>query len=408
MNEIKGIIAKRGDEYIRDSFEFSSNTIQVFSNDGDSVYVKDYNIVKDDVFFSTLDGAYFWKKHFREDSIFKKTHVKGTGLYPYSFQKEYEAIKHMDQFKGKQSLKYNYNFLGAEEIPYTFGIEFETSCGCIPEPLCFRDGLIPLRDGSITGPEYSTVVMQGNKGINLLYQQLETLRKYTHFNKECALHIHLGGYPVDRAFIFTLYSLCYYLESDFVKMTNRDVFNTGRYKETGKDYCLPLDEYASFPSMFRSLVGTEYKGCLTNVHPNDAERNQKWHIHSRYKAVNFINMLCYKSPKTVEFRFLRPTYNFTKIYTWLLLFSAILKYAESFTKRFGECSCKTMYEKATQIGIKYDLRSICKSVYSSKVSSALCDRILELQTISASQRCNKDFSGSDVTFENELMTFTFR
>ena len=105
---------------------------------------------------------------------------------------------------------------------------------------------------------------------------------------------------------------------------------------------------------------------------------------------------------------LRPTYNFTKIYTWLLLFSAILKYAESFTKRFGECSCKTMYEKATQIGIKYDLRSICKSVYSSKVSSALCDRILELQTISASQRCNKDFSGSDVTFENELMTFTFR
>ena len=46
MNEIKGIIAKRGDEYIRNSFEFSSSTIQVFSNDGDSVYVKDYNIVK--------------------------------------------------------------------------------------------------------------------------------------------------------------------------------------------------------------------------------------------------------------------------------------------------------------------------------------------------------------------------
>ena len=365
-------------------------------------------ISADWLIYSNYDGFYIPKRYISEDRIKFVRHKKGQGNFPYSFERKYEAIENFDIFKNKHVVDSNIQFRLSKYMPYTFGLEFETSMGYIPQEKCFEDGLIPLRDGSITGPEYSTVVMQGNKGINLLYQQLETLRKYTHFNKECALHIHLGGYPVNRAFIFTLYSLCYYLESDFVKMTNRDVFNTGRYKETGKDYCLPLDEYASFPSMFRSLVGTEYKGCLTNVHPNDAERNQKWHIHSRYKAVNFINMLCYKSPKTVEFRFLRPTYNFTKIYTWLLLFSAILKYAESFTKRFGECSCKTMYEKASQIGIKYDLRSICKSVYSSKVSSALCDRILELQTISASQRCNKDFSGSDVTFENELMTFTFR
>ena len=46
--------------------------------------------------------------------------------------------------------------------------------GYIPQEICYRDGLIPLRDGSISGLEYSTVILKGNKGINLLQQQVET------------------------------------------------------------------------------------------------------------------------------------------------------------------------------------------------------------------------------------------
>jgi hypothetical protein len=54
-------------------------------------------------------------------------------------------------------------------------------------------GLIPLRDGSITGIEFSTVVLQGNEGLNLLKQQVEALNANTIFDKDCSLHIHFGG-----------------------------------------------------------------------------------------------------------------------------------------------------------------------------------------------------------------------
>lgn len=406
---VTGIIAIKNKKIITGEFEKTHNTIQICSRNGDSAdFAKHYDIVKDDVFFSTFTGRYYWKKQFEPFEIFQHTHVKGIGLYPYSFPREYEAVQHVPLFKGLQKCKYDYNFIGADEIPYTFGIEFETSSGCIPEPICFRDGLIPLRDGSINGPEYSTIVLKGNEGVNMLYQQLETLRKYTHFNKECALHMHLGGFPVDRKFIFTLYSLCVHLESDFIRMTNRDVFNTARYKTTGKNYCNALEEFETFPAMFEYLVGTRFTGSLQNAHPDDMDRNQKWHIHSRYKCVNFINMLCYRSPKTVEFRFLRPTYNFTKVYTWLLLFTAILKFAESFTKRFGECSYSDIADKAYKAKIDYDIRSICKAVYPSTLANYLDDRITELQTVALLQQNNEDYAGNDTTFEDELMTASFK
>ena len=77
------------------------------------------------------------------------------------------------------------------------GFEFETSAGIIPEEIALRDGLVPLRDGSISGLEYSSVVLTpDNDGLSLLKQQLETLRQYTSFNKECALHIHFGKFPM--------------------------------------------------------------------------------------------------------------------------------------------------------------------------------------------------------------------
>ena len=37
--------------------------------------------------------------------------------------------------------------------------------------------------------------------------------------------------------------------------------------------------------------------------------------------------MCYDGPKTVEFRFLRPTFDETKIVFWLLLLTGIMQYA---------------------------------------------------------------------------------
>jgi len=101
---------------------------------------------------------------------------KGNG-YPYSFSKKYEAIENFKIFENKQTVCEHKEFPISKYFKYTFGLEYETSVGIIPEDICFRDGLIPLRDGSISGNEYSTVVMAGNDGFNLLHQQLKTLRK---------------------------------------------------------------------------------------------------------------------------------------------------------------------------------------------------------------------------------------
>ena len=49
-----------------------------------------------------------------------------------------------------------------DELPYTFGIEFETAGGFLPQHRLYELGLIPLRDGSITGIEFATVVLKGN------------------------------------------------------------------------------------------------------------------------------------------------------------------------------------------------------------------------------------------------------
>lgn len=256
---------------------------------------------------------------------------RGSG-YPYSFAKKYEAIENFEIFKNKQVISEHVEFPISKYFKYTFGLEYETSTGIIPEAICFTDGLIPLRDGSISGNEYSTVVMGGNDGFNLLYQQLKTLRKYTRFDKECSLHIHIGGFPLVPERILSLYNLCYILQSQLKQALPAYTFNTAKYKSSGKDYCQLLPGgFDSFESYYRSFASQKFFGDLQQAHPHDVERARKWQIHERYYWANLLNLICYKVNKTMEFRMLRPTYNLEKILFWMYMFNAIMQYAEKHT-----------------------------------------------------------------------------
>lgn len=249
--------------------------------------------------------------------------------YPYTFSKKYEAVENFKIFDGKQKVLENTEFPISKYFKYTFGLEFETSVGVIPEDICFRDGLIPLRDGSISGNEYSTVVLQGNEGFNLLYQQIKTLRKYTRFDKECSLHIHMGGFPLKPEKILSLYNLCYSLQNELKQSLPSYTFYTAKYKSSGKDYCKLLPtSFTSFESFYNSFTGNKFFGDLQQPHPHDIERARKWQIHERYYWANLLNLICYRVNKTMEFRMLRPTYNLEKILFWMYIFNAILQYAE--------------------------------------------------------------------------------
>lgn len=354
--------------------------------------------IKDYIFFDGTHGIYRINLNntYSDIDIIRYSFAKQRGAFPYSFKKNYEAIESFDLFKNKQQvLSHNRNYPLAKELSYTFGLEFETSAGYIPEDICFRDGLIPLRDGSISGIEYSTVIMSGKKGIALLRQQLATLRRYTIYDKECSLHVHLGGFPLDKNKIFALYKLCTRLGIDHLVPSY--TFRTSKYKASGKDYCIRLPMFETFEEMYLNFSGNNltYKGSLTNNHPLDKSRERKWNIPYRYHWVNFINIMFFKINKTIEFRFLRPSYNFEKIQLWLYIFNALLKYAEQNT------------EKILEPDWEYypNVENIIEDVYEPDLAKRLNQKIALLVRVVCDQSNVKDFWGGRSDIDDQYFGY---
>ena len=283
-----------------------------------------YENVKDYFIFDENIGYYI-----PINEATKETHVEGNGNFPYSFTKNYEALYSFDIFSGRQVVDKNKEYWASKYLNnFTFGFEFETSRGYIPQMQCFKNGLIPLRDGSISGLEYSSVVLKGNEGLNLLHQQLEQLKEHCKYDKECSLHIHVGGFPVDERYIFALYKVAKMFEKKISPYMPKWTYSTRYYKASRKDYCKKLwEDISTFEQLYLTVTERTYNNNLYKDHPADPDRVQKWRISSRYRWMNLVNMLCYKGPKTVEFRFLRPSFDETKIIFWLLLLTSIMRYA---------------------------------------------------------------------------------
>lgn len=304
-------------------------------------------------------------------------------LYPYTFQKKYEAVQHFNLFKDKQVEINDYEFPIAKYVTRTIGLEFETSLGSISESDCLKYGLIPLRDGSITGAEYSTVILQGNSGFNLLKKQLELLRNNTAFNKDCSLHIHFGEYTLDPKLIYNLYSILYKIQRELQMYIPKYSFYTEKYKSNGKSYCKSLPSYDNFENLFYSITGMPFLGSFTQPHPNDITREHKWNVSTRYYWCNLVNLLCYNVNKTVEFRFLRPTYNLEKILTWIYILNGFLDYAS--------------------LGLPpTNITSMLDKVYPKEVSSFLHKQLVKLYCVCNMQSKNLDYIGADILLENRV------
>ena len=140
--------------------------------------------------------------------------------------------------------------------------------------------------------------------------------------------------------------------------------------------------------MYNTFCGKKYMGSLTQNHPRDPERHAKWNISARYYALNVINAICYNQAKTVEFRFLRPTFNFNRIELWLFIFEAIVQYAEA--------------NKSDLRKLKVDLFSMLSQVYPKDIFNGIVIG-LELQNLlTIQQQMNGDEIGSDREYEDFL------
>jgi hypothetical protein len=230
----------------------------------------------------------------------------------------------------------------------TFGLEFETVKGVIPDNKLAALPLIPLRDGSIQGLEYVTIPLSGKIGIQAVIDSVKELEKRTEYDDSCALHLHIGNVPRTPEFITAFYKLISHHQDEMFSMF--PLYKKYNFGVKRKSYSKPFPVnlinpqihpnidvknresiIAGFTPIFdylaESATFAEYGNDLNNVggHPRDPGGNAKWNINTRYYAVNFIPLI-FGNHQTIEFRIHTPTYDIAKILDFLFMCSYLINY----------------------------------------------------------------------------------
>ncbi len=231
---------------------------------------------------------------------------------------------------------------------YTFGLEFETITGFVPTDLCFKNGLIPLRDGSISGLEYVTIPLSGAKGIQTLKNTVNILKDRTSFNDNCALHLHIGNIPRTPEFLLAFMVTTFHIQNEIFELF--PLYKKYNFGYKNKNYAAPyptemllskLDPVITpenitknFEIIFQFLSeGASFKmynNDLSQVvaHPNNPGNNQKWNVHTRYFIHNLIPII-FGNKETIEFRIHTPTYDIDKILAFMLLNISIIDFVKN-------------------------------------------------------------------------------
>lgn len=284
--------------------------------------------------------------------------------YPYNTFKEFYSTNEHSFFSQMQQIFNNWKDDNYKDSPFdkffnnqTFGVEMETSAGNIPENLLYQYGLLPLKDGSIKGHEFTSVIID-DKYFNSFKNIFQAGQEYCTVNQNTSLHYHIGNINKSKEFVVAFWLLYYRLQESLEALCppyKRDLgfLSNKRISSSGgngvKDHCKRL------PTLFASLtiedVNKAFNTILTFV--NDGYENPecidskkllfkhsksgraKWDFESRYYALNLVPFL-FESKQTVEFRFHSGTVNFYKGFAWALICSALLQYAELNIERILE------------------------------------------------------------------------
>lgn len=371
---ISGIVAISKDGTIQHGY-FSKNPLRniVFN---DSHCLSEEAIIGKRV-VEQLSTGYFYTEGTKSESSLNK---KGIGSR-YSFQLDYSASSKLGSFT---EIYNNIKKDAAKTVcPFTkelndasFGFEFETDNGFIPERKIYSHGLIPLRDGSLRHDglepfEFTTIPLSGNDGINTLCNISEVLQKYTTISHRCALHVHIGGYKGSDKFVVALHRLMLRIQDEIYSMFPENYRFTSQDGFKQKDYCAPIKNIkilksASVKDNFEKIFsfycnGAEnFKGFNVTPHPLDREERHKWNVDYRYFIVNMIPFIWGKSG-TIEWRVHPPTQNKDKIINWLFITNGILKFVDKHKEKIAD------FEDLRDI----DLAFIMQDIYSDDLSARL-------------------------------------
>lgn len=310
----------------------------------------------------------------------------------YSFNLEYSSAPKIKIFNGSYLENYtpktNVSSKFFKETGSTsFGFEFETENGFIPERHLFRNGIIPVRDGSLRHDniepyEYVTIPLRGEKGITTLIDTVELLKKHTTIGHKCALHLHLGGFTPTKEIVVSMHKLMIRIQDEMFQMFPPNYKFTSQNNFKSKDYCSPIkglkgskDETIDdkFTRILHHFAGgpVTFRGFGAENHPKDRANSRKWDIAERYFICNFVPIL-WGPTGTFEFRVHPPTHNIDKVINWLFICNAILKFADKYQREIP-------LDKYNLKPVNLDY--ILKDVYSPELASILSKYIEEKKSL---------------------------
>lgn len=307
-NMVQGVIGVREEELIYGYFTVIANkNIEIVNTKSlGTVYGLNDQIFKDNRYYrERLSTGKFYHIAKLQAAEFNKI-LKPTNEYKHSLPYDSKDCLHkfIDNYdKLEVPITNTYIDKYAKELKdYTFGLEFETTAGLITSRLLNNSGLIPLRDGSISGIEYVTVPISGAKGLQTVINDCKMLSERTKYDNSCSLHLHIGNIPRTKEFVLAFFkTVCFIQDEIFTMFPLYKKYNFGL---KNKNYCAPfpaiklLSEMdniitdknidANYNILHKYLVNNansfkEYNCDLNNIehHPADQAGNQKWNIHSR-------------------------------------------------------------------------------------------------------------------------------
>jgi len=331
-------------EYLeRDSIEFS----HIFGHNADSFVHKSALKVLD-----TLQ----LRSNRRGPKIYR---VEGS---PFSLEAEGNLKSTSDFDKYKEFLE-----------DYTFGVELETVSGNILTSKITEHGFVPLYDGSISGWEYASKIMT-YKNINQIREFMGylTLNHKTDYN--CSTHIHVGNIPYNETNLLAFHYIFQKLQDELHEMVYPYKKSTNYLagKPNYKDHCKYLyrlikkDSVEEIKERYFSWTGLNQNKFNTEESEQILERTQKWDVLSRYYFVNFTNYVMKKNG-TIELRLLQGTFNFRRLFFWLLINVGIINKVLK--------NPKAILEQKE----KFELSDIMEEMYPKEISKGLIVAINELK-----------------------------
>lgn len=224
--------------------------------------------------FSKKSGLYYTKATESAQRTIGFTAFNNT-VCPFTVDTEDKDLK---AFVNSINVKYGTDSVTniiTEQKPYTFGVEIETSGGCVPldEITSKHVNVKSVRDGSVSGGEYVTGVLKGDQGFANLKKLTNILSKNCTIDVNCGIHVHLGNFSFSKENILFTYILNTMLEYELMDMMpgsrrenryctalRKDLFNI----QDIVNMCKPTVKLAEHKELIDTVYSKLYNYLLSN------------------------------------------------------------------------------------------------------------------------------------------------